>query len=218
VNWDFSPAGCGTSLFSVGPVSVETAGGIKFSLRTGIGLDVTQFTNLEVSPGIVVDVKGDYDDFGFQLRNPQLVDSMISGIGLKIRVHIADGIEPTIPLGTMPDWAPDVPIPMNVDFINLNSSEQADWINLNLLVPCDVDVSWDGVDITSYHAHITTSPGLFATTTNGFTTDDAAHFLILPEIGQLLGGVLELILNPLVVAFDQLIYGEGSFGAHIGCP
>ena len=83
-----------------------------------------------------------------------------------------------------------------VDLTSGEFSGQERWdaviaINLPLLVPCDVDVSWDGVDVTMYHAHITTSPGVFATTTNGFSTTDTAHFLILPEIGQILGGVLE---------------------------
>ena len=218
LNWDFSPEGCGANIFDIGPFRLDTAGGIKFSLRTGIGLDITNFSTMEVSPGILVDVSGDYDNFGFQLRDPELVHHEIRPIGLELTVHIADGIEPTIPIFTTPGWFDTAPIDMDVDFIDLTVNEQADWLNINLLVPCDIDISWDDVDITSYHAHITTSPGLFATTTNGFTTTDTAKFLVLPEIGQIIGGFLEFLLNPFVVLFDQIFYGEGSFGAHMGCP
>ena len=218
LDWDFSPQGCGTELLKVGPVTIETAGGLKFSLRTGIVIDARDFRTLEVSPGIIVDVSGDYSEFAFQLRDPNLVDTEIGGLGLKIRVHIADGINPAIPIGTTPSLLSMVPIPVDVDFIDFSSDEKADWIDVNLLVPCDVDVSWDGVDITAYHAHITTTPGVLASTTNGFRATNTAHYLILPYLGELLGEFFAFFINPLIVFFDQLIYGEGSFGAHIGCP
>jgi hypothetical protein len=41
---------------------------------------------------------------------------------------------------------PVPPIPISVDLIDLSVNSRGNWIDVNLLVPCDIDVSWDDGD------------------------------------------------------------------------
>ncbi len=223
-NWSFLPrddGGCGFE-GSVGPVTISTEGGIAFNMRTGMVLDISGLKDITLDPGIWIGVDGDFDTFTFGLRNPKLADLYVSGIGLRFKVRISDSIQPSIPIVYPPfaiggPDAPVPPIPISIDFVDLSVNSRGNWIDVNLLVPCDVDVSWDDVDVDQFHAGVDTLPGLFAPFTNGFATTDGGTFLILP-FGDEISAPIRFFLDPIMIGLDQLFFGEGEFDAYIGCP
>lgn len=82
----------------------------------------------------------------------------------------------------------DLTFPIDVHLVDLPVNSRSNWIDINLLVPCHVDVSWDG-----------------------------AKFLVFPS-DEALSDFLRFSLRPTFVALIQVFVGKGSFDAGIRCP
>lgn len=219
LNWSLLPPeqdGCGFSK-TIGPVTISSEGGLAFNLRAGIVLDVTGLHTVTLEPGIIINVDGNFSNVTFGLRDPRIVDGYASGIGLRFKVRISDSIQPSFPIVFPPVSITGFTFPIDVHLVDLTVNSRSNWIDINLLVPCDVDVSWDGVDITSYHGFVDTLPGLFAESTNGFTTTDNAKFFVFP-FDEGISDFLRFALQPTFIAAMKLFTGTGSLDAGIRCP
>ena len=217
LNWSLLPpeeGGCGFSE-DLGPVTLSSVGGVRFNLSTGIVLDIDGLKNVTLDPGVIINVDGDFQKLKFGLRDPNVVDGYLGGVGLKVTVHISEDINPSFNL----QWPPidlDFAFPLDINMVDLTSNSTANWIDINLLVPCDVDVDWDGVDITAYHGYVDTHPGLLAEFSNGFETTDNAKFIVAPA-GDYLDRV-RFYLQPIYILYLKLFEDRGSFDAGIRCP
>jgi hypothetical protein len=185
-------------------------------LSTGIVLDIDGLKNVTLDPGVTVGVSGDFAKVKFGLRDPHIVNGYLAGVGLKITVHISDSINPSFPLVFPPIDLENLSFPISINMVDLSSNSTGNWIDINLLVPCDVDVSWDGVDITSYHAYVDTHPGLLSQFSNGFETTDDGTFLVAPAGDYL--QPLRFFVQPIYILALQIFKGIGSFDAGIRCP
>jgi hypothetical protein len=182
-------------------------------------LDIVGLRNITLDPGVIINVDGDFDDVTFGLRNPQIADLYASGIGIRIKVRISDSIQPSVPIVFPPiNIGPLPPFPIDIQLMDLTLNDYGKWIDVNLLVPCDVDVSWDDVDVDSFHAVVRANPGVFAPFTNGFHTADDAKMLVLPFAEQLTEA-LRFFVDPIAVGVAWLGgYPNAGFSAGIECP